>query len=185
MYAGTYVVDVNISDWKYFILVRSNHNLFGELTFFCLFSALSFLYPRSPVLCFFYLYSFLLYVFSYNITLPQFRSTYLSVSTHFHLPCSHYYIFFSLSLHMTQPSQSHLHMAQPSQSHFPYFLTYVCHTCPCSYFFIPDLLNLDILISVLSSKFCLTFDELSHNFIFLNRCLLLVEQLNCDGCRQQ
>ena len=41
--------------------------------------------PRSPVLCFFYLYSFLLHVFSYNITTPQFRSFYLSVSTHFHV----------------------------------------------------------------------------------------------------
>ena len=60
----------------------------------------SFQYPRSPVLCFFYLYLFLLHVFSYNITPTQFRSSYLSVSTHFHLPCSHYYIFFSLSRHM-------------------------------------------------------------------------------------
>ena len=49
------------------------------------------------------------------------------------LPCSHYYIFFSLSLHM----------AQPSLSRFSYFLiiNYVCHICPCSYVFIPDLLN--------------------------------------------
>ena len=44
----------------------------------------SFLSPRSPVLCFFYL-NFLLHVISYNITPPQFRSSYLSVSTHFHL----------------------------------------------------------------------------------------------------
>ena len=42
---------------------------------------------RYPVMCFFYLYSFLLDVFSYKITPPQFRSSHLSVSTHFHLPC--------------------------------------------------------------------------------------------------
>ena len=35
--------------------------------------------------CFFSLYSFLLHVFSYNITPPQFRSSYRSVSTHFHV----------------------------------------------------------------------------------------------------
>ena len=42
--------------------------------------------PRSPVLCF-YVYSILsfVHVFSYNITPPQFRSSYLSVSTHFHV----------------------------------------------------------------------------------------------------
>ena len=37
------------------------------------------------LLRFLYLYSFLLHVFSYNITPPQFRSSYLSVSTYFHL----------------------------------------------------------------------------------------------------
>ena len=41
--------------------------------------------PLSPVLCFFYLYMFLLYVFSYNITPPQFRSSYISVSIHFNI----------------------------------------------------------------------------------------------------
>ena len=35
------------------------------------------------VLCFFYLYSCLLHVFSYNITPPQFWPSYLSVSIHF------------------------------------------------------------------------------------------------------
>ena len=49
-------------------------------------SALSFLSPCSLVLCFFYLYYFLLHVFSYNITPPQFRSSNLSVSTHCRLP---------------------------------------------------------------------------------------------------
>ena len=39
------------------------------------------------VLCF-YLYLFLLHVFSYNITPPQVWSSYLSVSSHFHLRCS-------------------------------------------------------------------------------------------------
>ena len=63
--------------------------------------ASSFQSPRSPVLCFFSRYSCLIHVFSYNITPPQFRSSYLSVSYHFHVPRSHYYIFFSLFLHMS------------------------------------------------------------------------------------
>ena len=62
-------------------------------------------FPRSPVL-WFSLYSFLLHVFSNNITPSQFWSSYLSVSTHFHLPCSHYYILFSLFLHMDGPTIS-------------------------------------------------------------------------------
>ena len=70
--------------------------------------ASSFQSPSSPVFCFFYLYLFLLHVFSYNITPPQFRSSYLLVSTHFHLPCSHYYIVFSLSLNVAYPSQSRI-----------------------------------------------------------------------------
>ena len=41
----------------------------------------SFQSPCSPVLCFFYLYSFLIHFFSYNITPPQFRSSYLLVYT--------------------------------------------------------------------------------------------------------
>ena len=60
----------------------------------------SFQSPRSPVLCAFYVYLLLHHVFSYNITPPQFHSSYLSVSNHFHLPCSHYYILFSIFLHM-------------------------------------------------------------------------------------
>ena len=56
--------------------------------------ASSFQSTSSPVLCFFYLYN----VFSYNITPPLLRSSYLSVSTHFHisamfssLPLPHYF----------------------------------------------------------------------------------------------
>ena len=53
--------------------------------------------PHGSVFkCFFSLSSFLLHVFSYNITPPHFRSSYLSLSTHFHL-----LIFFSLSLHLS------------------------------------------------------------------------------------
>ena len=47
--------------------------------------ASSFQSPRSPVLCFFYLYSFLLHIVSYNNAPPQLRSSYISVSTHFHV----------------------------------------------------------------------------------------------------
>ena len=53
-------------------------SLFGVVTS-------SFHSPRSPVLCFLFLYLFLLHVFSYNTTPPQFRSSYLSVSTDFHV----------------------------------------------------------------------------------------------------
>ena len=70
-------------------------------------------------------------VFSYSITPLQFWSSYLSVSIHFHLPCSHCCVFFS----------HYLHTAYPSQYRFSYCLTCVCNTCPCYYFFIPDLLN--------------------------------------------
>ena len=41
--------------------------------------------PRSPVMCFFYLHSFIRHVISHNVTPPEFRSSYLSVSTHFHV----------------------------------------------------------------------------------------------------
>ena len=82
--------------------------------------------PRSPVFCSFYLYSFLLHVFSYNITPSQFRCP-----THFHLPCSHCYIFFSLSFHM----------AYPPRSRFSCYHTYVCHTYSFSDFFLTDLVN--------------------------------------------
>ena len=71
-------------------------------------------------------------------------------------PCYHHYIIFTLSLHMTT-----------SQS---CFLNYVCHTCPCSIYCFPVLLNrlyshhhLDILISLLSNKLCSAF--LSAQFL--------------------
>ena len=77
-------------------------------------------------------------------------SVFLSFGVH-PLPCSNYYIFFSV----------YLNMAQPSQSLFSYFLTYAWRTCPCSYFFIPDLCNpsysiihLNILVTVFSSRSC-------------------------------
>ena len=38
--------------------------------------ASSFLSPRSPVLCFFHIYLFLIHVFFYNITPPQFGSSF-------------------------------------------------------------------------------------------------------------
>ena len=54
--------------------------------------------PRSPVLCFFYLYSFLLHVFSYNITSPQLRSSYLSGVRP--LPSSMFLILHLLPIHL-------------------------------------------------------------------------------------
>ena len=69
---------------------------------FCLFPAwgrrieFSIYIISYPVLCFFSRYSFLVHVFSYNITPPQFRTSYISVfKSIFQVR-----IFFSLSLHM-------------------------------------------------------------------------------------
>ena len=73
-------------------------------------------------------FSFMYFLITSHSTSVRF--SYRSVSTHFHLPRSDYNIFFSLSLHSI-----------PSQSRLSYFLTYVCHTRPCCYVFIPDLLN--------------------------------------------
>ena len=103
--------------------------LFVCLSLFRVGGASSFQSPHSPVLSFFYLYLFLLHVFSYNITPPQFRSTYLSVSTHFHV------------LITTSSSVFISTWPKLSQSRFSCFLTYVCHTCPCSHFFMHDPLN--------------------------------------------
>ena len=61
---------VSAKGLKYSIVSSSSSPL-------CLFGAgvPSFPSPRSPVMCFFYLDLFLLHVFSYNITPPQFRSS--------------------------------------------------------------------------------------------------------------
>ena len=56
--------------------------------------------PSYPVSCFFSLYSCSLCVSLYNFCPPQFWSSCLSVSTHFHPPCDHYYIFYCLSLYI-------------------------------------------------------------------------------------
>ena len=55
--------------------------------------------PWSTVVCFFDLYLVLLLVLSYNITPPPFRSSYIALSTYFHLPCSHYYLLHPFSPH--------------------------------------------------------------------------------------
>ena len=130
-------------------IVTSNMNQVGHILFFGL-SPIGVRHIELSISTFSGLVLLLSLLYLYNITPPQFWSFCLSVSINFHLPCSHY-IFFSV----------YLHTAQPSQSHFSYFLTYVCHTCPCYYFFIPDLLNplypiihLNSLISVVSGTFC-------------------------------
>ena len=64
------------------------HFLLLRLFLFCG-RCIEFSVARSPVLCFFYLYSFLPLLLSYNTTPPQFGSSYISVSTDFRLPCSH------------------------------------------------------------------------------------------------
>ena len=113
--------------------------------------ASSFQFPHSPVSCF-YLYSFLLHIFSYNITPPPFRSSYLSVSIAFHVP-----ITTSSSVFLsTWPN--HLRLAS-------LIFSLICHTCHFalvssflifSILFMP-IIHLNILVSVLSSKFCFVF----------------------------
>ena len=103
--------------------------------------------PRSPLLCLFSRYSGLLRVFSYNITPPQFRSSYLSVSTHFHvLITTSSSVFLStwpnyLSLASLIFS---LMFATPALALISSFLIF-------SILFIP-IIHFNILISVLSSK---------------------------------
>ena len=95
-------------------------------------SALSFQSPRSPVLWLFYLYSFLFMYFlitSLHLRFgrPIFRCPPTSI---FHvLITSTYFSVFSPRVLKT------------SQYRFSYFRTYICHTYPCSCFFIPDLPN--------------------------------------------
>ena len=105
--------------WKF-----SQHtNLNSSSLAFPLFGigATSFQFPRSPVLCFFSLYSFLPRVFSYNITPPQFWSSYLScppasifhvlITTSFSPPCPNYLTLASLifSLMFATPAYKHKH----------------------------------------------------------------------------
>ena len=104
---------------------------------------------RSPVLCFFYLYLFLLHVFSYNITPPHFRSSYLSLSTHFHVR-----ITTSSSVFLsTWPNHFRLAslifslmFATPALAHITSFLIF---SIPC---FVPT--TISTFSFVLSSKFC-------------------------------
>ena len=79
---------------------------------------------------FFSLYSFLLHIFSYNIAPHQFRYSYLSVSTHFHFPCSHYSIFLCLFIRMSETYQFGCTISVSLMS-----------ATPCSCFFCPDFLN--------------------------------------------
>ena len=64
---------------------------------------------------FFYLHSFIRHVVSHNVTPPEFRSSYISVSTHFHVLITTY------SSVVLSALPNHL------------FFTYVCHACPCSH----------------------------------------------------
>ena len=88
-------------------------------------------------MCFSYLYSFLLHVISYNLTPPHFRSSYVAVSTYFHLPWCHYYIFFSFSLHKESTWPDDLSLAS-----LIFSLKFATPAIALiSYFFIPYLLD--------------------------------------------
>ena len=73
----------------------------------------------------------LLHVILYNIYWPQFWSSYLSVSSHFQLPCSHSYIFHCLPIYCVRTSQYR----------FSNFITSICHTRASSNILPHDLLN--------------------------------------------
>ena len=85
----------------------------------------SFQSPRSPVLCFLYLYLFLLHVILYNIAPPHFRYSDLSVSTNYRLPSS----MFSL-LHLQSFSPRVLtrsvSLLNPLYSHRPSQHSHLC-----------------------------------------------------------
>ena len=93
------------------------------------------------------------------------------MSTNSHLPCSHYYIVSSPFFLSIRPNNLFFHS-----------LTYVCHTCPCSYFFRPHLLNplhshhpsWNILISLLSSNSCPAFLTLHVSLIGFRTILIVV-----------
>ena len=126
-----------------------------------MFDASSFEYPCSPVLCFFYRYSFLLF---FLLTSLQFSFSRPMVSINFHLPSSQYYIFFILSLHLSfglpmvsinfhLPSSQyyiffslsfHNHLSLASLIFSPMFVTPVLDLISMSLilFLCPDLLNL-------------------------------------------
>ena len=104
-------------------------------------------FPHCLVLCFFYLYSFLLHVFSYNITPPLIQSSYLSVSTHFYVLITTSSVFLSTCPnHISLASLIFLlTFAIPAPALISSFLI-------VSILFIP-IIHLNILISVLSSEF--------------------------------
>ena len=132
-------------------------------------SASSFQSLRSPALC---SVSLSLFCFTYHSTSVSVFPYIISLSIHFYLPRSRYYTFFSLSLHM----------AQPSQSHVSYFLTYVAHTCPYAFIssfltfsilFIP-IIHFNILISDICSKFCSTIPSAQISFSYIKTGLMTV-----------
>ena len=117
-------------------------------------------------MCFFYLYSFLIHVFYYNTSPPQFRSSYLSVSTRFHLPCSHYRI--SSVFLATWPN--HLSLASLTLPHLP------SSACLCGKVSLPCIITgqqdiavlsiMDILLSHTTQNICRHFPH-----PFPTRCL--------------
>ena len=100
--------------------------------------ATSSFHSQNPrVFCFFSLK----FWFLKNNTSPHdFWSSYLSVSSHFHVLITtdlHYYICLSFSLH-----------SSPSQSLLSNCITYVCHICSCSFFFCCVFLTLCLLLCI-------------------------------------
>ena len=116
-----------------------------SLAFSLLVGASSFQSPRSPALRFFYLYLFLLRVFSYNITPPQFRSS---------NECPLTAIFPLLCLQSFSPHQSRLSCF--SLMFTTPVLVPIYFVLIFSILFIP-IIHLNILISLLSSPSCSAF----------------------------
>ena len=107
---------------------------------------------------------------SFRITFapPQFWYSYLSVSAH----------LLSL-LHRLQSFSPHI--LTISVSRLLIFFVHLCHTCICSYFFIPDLLglfipiiHLNFLISVFSSQLCSAFLSAQVSLPYMGTDLMMV-----------
>ena len=104
---------------------------FGLFPIWC--RRIKFLLTCASSLCIpVYFMSFRVSSLHLNFGLPSFRYPTTSI---FHVP------IITSSSHMATLLHLSSHMVLPSRFRFSYFLTYVCHTCPSSYFFIPGLLN--------------------------------------------
>ena len=103
--------------------------------------------------------SVLLLFFSFNIAPPQFWSSYLSVPTHSHLPCFHYYIVFLFICPNLSVASLIVSLMFPTPA-----LALISPVLIFSILFIP-IIHVNILIAVLSSKSHSAFFSVSLPYI--------------------